>query len=218
MPKVGMAAIRKPQLIDATLRAIDAVGLSHANVAMISRYAGVTPAIINHYFGGKAGLLDATMRHIIAMLANAMRERLSAVDKTDTVGRVLAIVDGNFSEQQIESKVVKTWLTFWAQAMHEPTLYRLQRVNEQRLLSALRLELKRVLPHDRAVFVSQGIAALIDGLWLRGALNPAGIDSQLARTIIRDYLEKQLPAKYWRQHLKLIGKPSRQQQTTDSNP
>jgi len=205
MPKLGMAAIRKPQLIDATLRSIDAVGLSHANVAMISRYAGVTPAIINHYFGGKAGLLDATMRHIIAMLAKSVRESLENVDKKDVVGRVLAVVDGNFSEQQLESKVVKTWLTFWAQAMHEPTLYRLQRVNEKRLLSALRLELKRALPHDRAAFVAQGVAALIDGIWLRGALNPDGIDHKLARRIITDYLEQQLPAKYWRQHLKLVG-------------
>ena len=207
MPKVGMAAIRKPQLIDATLRAIDAVGLSHANVAMISRYAGVTPAIINHYFGGKAGLLDATMRHIIAMLAQSVRDSLATVDTKDIVGRVLAVVDGNFSDQQLEGKVVKTWLTFWAQAMHEPTLYRLQRVNEKRLLSALRLELKRALPHDRAAFVAQGVAALIDGIWLRGALNPEGIDRELARKIITDYLEQQLPARHWRRHLKLVGHP-----------
>ena len=47
MPKVGMAAIRKPQLINATMMAIDAVGLRKANVAMISRYAGgVLPLLI----------------------------------------------------------------------------------------------------------------------------------------------------------------------------
>lgn len=205
MPKVGMAAIRKPQLIDATLKAIDAVGLSHANVAMISRYAGVTPAIINHYFGGKAGLLDATMRHIISLLSDAVRVRLAAVDKDDVVGRVMAVADGNFCEQQVESKIVKTWLTFWAQAMHEPTLHRLQVVNEQRLLSALRRELKAVLPHEQAAFVAQGIAALIDGIWLRGALNPKGIDRELAHKIINDYLQHQLPARVWRQHLKLVS-------------
>ena len=61
MPKVGMPEIRKPQLIDATMEAINAVGLQKASVAMISGYAGVSPAIINHYFGGKDGLLEATM-------------------------------------------------------------------------------------------------------------------------------------------------------------
>lgn len=194
MPKVGMAAIRKPQLIDATMQAIDAVGLSKANVTMISRYAGVTPAIINHYFGGKDGLLDATMRTILRDLSNGVQERLRETDKEDVLGRILAIVGGNFDLRQLDSKVVKTWLTFWAQAMHEPTLHRLQRVNEQRLLSHLRYELKRVLPAERAQLVAQGIAALIDGIWLRGALTPSGINSQLAQQIIYDYLQHQLPA------------------------
>ncbi len=203
MPKLGMAAIRKPQLIEATLCAIDAVGLSHANVAMISRHAGVTPAIINHYFGGKAGLLDATMRHIIALLANGVKHRLALSEDDDVVDRVLAVVDGNFSEQQIDNKVVKTWLTFWAQAMHEPSLYRLQQINEKRLLSYLRLELKAALTHEQAAFVAHGIAALIDGMWLRGALNPQGMDRELTRQIIHDYLQHQLPKTVWQKHLKL---------------
>ncbi len=200
-----MAAVRKPQLIDATLCAINAVGLKQANVTLISQYAGVTPAVINHYFGGKAGLLDATMRHVISQLSVAVRARLAEQSSDDVVARVLAVVDGNFSEAQIESKVVKTWLTFWAQAMHEPTLYRLQRINERRLLSYLRRELKAALPHQQAVFVSQGIAALIDGLWLRGALSPQGINHSLARRLCRDYLLLQLPAHYRHQHLSLIS-------------
>jgi len=36
--------------------------------------------------------------------------------------------------------------------------------------------------------VATGIAALIDGIWLRGALNPQGIDSNLARQVITNYL------------------------------
>lgn len=194
MPKVGMAAVRRPQLIEATLHSIDAVGLSRANVAMISRHAGVTPAIINHYFGGKDGLLEATMRHIMARLSAAVRERLAQAPAHDVVARVLAIVDGNFCDQQAQAKVVKAWLTFWAQAMHEPALHRLQRVNEGRLLSCLRHELKAVLPHRRAAFVAQGIAALIDGIWLRGALSPGGVDRRQAEQIIGDYLRRQLPA------------------------
>ena len=45
----------------------------------------------------------------------------------------------------------------------------------------------------RAQFVAQGIAALIDGIWLRGALTPGGINGELAQRIITDYLERQLP-------------------------
>ncbi|UTW10642.1 transcriptional regulator BetI [Marinobacterium rhizophilum] len=193
MPKVGMPEIRKPQLIKATMEAIGAYGLQKASVAIISRYAGVSPAIINHYFGGKDGLLEATMRSVLWDLSDAVRERLGETDPDDVVARIKAIVGGNFDSTQLDSKVVKTWLAFWSQAMHHPALFRLQRVNERRLLSHLRLELKRVMPPERAQFVAQGIAALIDGIWLRGALTPGGINGELAQRIITDYLERQLP-------------------------
>jgi TetR/AcrR family transcriptional repressor of bet genes len=182
------------------MHAIDSVGFSRANVQVISSYAGVTPAIINHYFGGKDGLIEATMRQVLRCLGNSVRRQLANCHPDDVVGRVKAIVGGNFDQEQVNNKVVKTWLAFWALAMHEPQLHRLQRVNEQRLLSHLRLELKRVLEPERAIFISQAIAALIDGIWLRGALNPNGINVELAHQIISDYLEHQLPADVLKQH------------------
>jgi len=175
------------------MEAINSVGLHKASVAMISSYAGVSPAIINHYFGGKNGLLETTMRSVLAQLSEAVQVRLKEIAPDDTVGRIRAIVGGNFDPQQMDSKVVKTWLAFWSLAMHDESLYRLQRVNEKRLLSHLLLELKRVLPAERALFVAQGIAALIDGIWLRGALTPSGINSDLAQSLIMDYLNQQLP-------------------------
>lgn len=76
--------------------------------------------------------------------------------------------------------------------MHDEALKRLQRVNEKRLLSHLKRELKALMSKEQADIVTQGIAALIDGIWLRGALNPEGINADKARIIINDYLEKQL--------------------------
>lgn len=192
MPKVGMPEIRRPQLVEATMAVIDDVGLSHASVALISRKAGVSPGIINHYFGGKHGLLEETMRTVLRQLSATSIQSLQAVGSHDVKARVKAIVAANFDGYQVESKVVKTWLAFWAQSMHDETLHRLQRVNERRLLSHLRYELKQALPPEQATFVAQGIAALIDGIWLRGALNPQGIPSEKAQSIISNYLELQL--------------------------
>ena len=192
MPKLGMPEIRRPQLIDATMAVISDVGLPNASVALISRKAGVSPAIINHYFGGKNELLEETMRTVLRQLSNSVNTRLKAVDRSDVRGRILAIVEGNFDDYQVNSKVVKTWLDFWARAMHAPSLHRLQRVNQRRLLSHLRYELKQTLPDEKAVSVAQAIAALIDGIWLRGALSSEGICAEKAMAIIADYLDKQL--------------------------
>jgi TetR/AcrR family transcriptional repressor of bet genes len=195
-----MPDIRKPQLIDATMEAINSVGLQKASVVMIAGFAGVSPAIINHYFGGKNDLLEATMRSVLRQLSQGVKERLQATHPDDVVGRITAIVGGNFDKRQLDSKVVKTWLAFWSQAMHSAPLYRLQQVNERRLLSHLLLELKRALPPGQARLVAQSIAALIDGIWLRGALSPSGIDGDLAQKIIGDYLACQLPKKVLEKH------------------
>lgn len=192
MPKVGMPEIRKPQLVKATMAVIDRVGLHAASIALISKEAGVSTGIINHYFGGKHGLLEETMREILRQHSTTIMQSLAQLPKEAYQQRIIAIVDGNFVGFQAENQVAKTWLAFWSYSMHEPQLKRLQRVNEKRLLSHLKIELKALFGADQAEVVAHGIAALIDGIWLRGTLNPQGIDADKARFIINDYLDKQL--------------------------
>ncbi|WP_159650873.1 transcriptional regulator BetI [Vibrio atypicus] len=192
MPKVGMPEIRKPQLVQATMAVIDRVGLHAASISLISKEAGVSTGIINHYFGGKHGLLEETMREILRQLSSTITTRLSELPKDAHLQRINAIVDGNFVGFQAENMVAKTWLAFWSYSMHDPQLKRLQTVNEKRLLSHLKIELKGLLHSEQAEVVAFGIASLIDGIWLRGTLNPSGIDATKARYIINDYLDKQL--------------------------
>ncbi|NKI74608.1 transcriptional regulator BetI [Dickeya sp. CFBP 2040] len=171
MPKVGMQPIRRQQLIDATLMAIDEVGLHEASIAQIARRAGVSGGIISHYFQDKNGLLDATMRYLLHLLANAVRTRLAALTSDDPRLRLHAIVAGNFDASQTNPAAMKTWLAFWACSMHSPGLYRLQRVSSRRLYSNLCVEFRRCLALEDARRAAKGLAGLIDGLWLRTALN-----------------------------------------------
>ncbi|MEH0759423.1 transcriptional regulator BetI [Vibrio sp. 16] len=192
MPKVGMPEIRKPQLVQATMAVIDRVGLHAASISLISKEAGVSTGIINHYFGGKHGLLEETMRAILRQLSSTITSQLKEIPKEAHLERINAIIDGNFVGFQAENKVAKTWLAFWSHSMHDPQLKRLQSVNEKRLLSHLKLELKGLFDPKQAELIAFGIASLIDGIWLRGTLNPSGIDATKARFIINDYLDKQL--------------------------
>ncbi|KDN26503.1 BetI family transcriptional regulator [Vibrio fortis] len=192
MPKVGMPDIRKPQLVQATMAVIDRVGLHSASIALISKEAGVSTGIINHYFGGKHGLLEETMREILRQLSVTITKALKELPANAHQQRINAIINGNFEGYQAENKVAKTWLAFWSYSMHDAQLKRLQRVNEKRLISHLLIELKALLKPEQAELVAHGIASLIDGIWLRGTLNPEGIDANKARAIINDYLDKQL--------------------------
>lgn len=192
MPKVGMEPIRRQQLIQATMAAIDEVGLADTTVARIARHAGVSAGIISHYFGGKDGLLEATMRQILSDLGDAVAKRRHALASASPRDHLGAIIDGNFDRSQVTGPVAKTWLAFWASSMHTPRLARLQQVNDRRLYSNLCAQFRRLMPRDEARASARALAALIDGLWLRGALTLDGLDSDEARRLARDYLDRLL--------------------------
>lgn len=191
MPKLGMEPIRRRQLIQATMQAIDEAGLADATVVRIAKRAGVSAGIISHYFGGKDGLLEATMRQILGDLGKAVASR-RAVSESTPKAQIRAIIDGNFDRSQVTQSVMKTWLAFWASSMHRDNLQRLQRVNDRRLYSNLCHQFRRCLPKRDARNAARGMAALIDGLWLRGALAPEGLDVDRARHLAYDYLDEQL--------------------------
>lgn len=192
MPKVGMQPIRRSQLIHATLEAVDQVGMGDASIALIARLAGVSNGIISHYFQDKNGLLEATMRHLLSALSKAVRERRAALYDDSPRAHLRAIVEGNFDDSQVNGPAMKTWLAFWATSMHQPALRRLQRVNDHRLYPNLCYQFRRQLSADDARAAARGLAALIDGLWLRGALTGDAFDTDEALNIAYDYLDQQL--------------------------
>lgn len=182
MPKVGMQPIRRKQLIDATIQCIYRYGLLGTTIIKVSKEAGVSSGIISHYFGSKDGMLEATMREILVRHKAALIDRFQ--DCKTPEERIQAIIEANFSTTQTDPATVCTWLAFWAQAMHVPSLARLQHINASRLYSNLLYSLKPLLPEDKAKQVAEGLAALIDGMWLRGALQKGGIDAGNAQAVV----------------------------------
>jgi TetR/AcrR family transcriptional regulator, transcriptional repressor of bet genes len=188
MPKVGMREVRRAQLIDATLLTIDQSGLSATTLASVAQRANISTGIVSHYFGDKDGLLEATMRHILRDLwAATTRRRIAA--KAQPRARLRAIVAANFDVSQVSGPVMKTWLAFWTESMHEPALRRLQRVNTRRLYSNLCAEFAKALPRASARRAASGLAAMIDGLWLRGALSGDPFDTKAALRLANDYID-----------------------------
>ncbi|PMR79418.1 transcriptional regulator BetI [Halomonas urumqiensis] len=189
-----MEPIRRQQLITATMAAIDELGLADATVMRIARHAGVSAGIISHYFGGKDGLMEATMRQILSDLGKAVNARRQALADTSPEAHIGAIIDGNFDPSQVSGPVAKTWLAFWASSMHKPTLARLQQVNDRRLYSNLCAQFRRRMPKEQARDAAGTLAAMIDGLWLRGALTPEGLDAERARRLAHATLHRLLEA------------------------
>lgn len=169
MPKVGMQPIRRQQLILATLDAVNELGFAEASIIQIAKRAGVSTGIISHYFDGKNGLIEATMRYLLKQLTDTIAVKLSTVENT-AEQRLIAIVNANFDDSQTNQAAMKVWLAFWANSLHQPALQRLQKINHHRLHSNIKHEFLKHLSKQDAEIAAQGLAALIDGFWLRGAL------------------------------------------------
>lgn len=169
MPKVGMEPVRRQQLIDATIESVAQKGLQATTINSISKNAGMSSGIISHYFGGKQGLIEATVRYL---LSNLKDDLISKVDeKTTPTQRLMFIVESNFALVQQRKDTTRTWLSFWAQSMHDKELHRLQNVNSKRLQSNLTVSFKQLIPLAQANLAAELTAAMIDGLWLRAVLS-----------------------------------------------
>ncbi|WP_372863593.1 transcriptional regulator BetI [Pseudoalteromonas sp.] len=169
MPKVGVEPVRRQQLIDATIESVAQKGLQATTINSISKNAGMSSGIISHYFGGKQGLIEATVRYLLSNLKNDL---ISKVDENTTATqRLMFIVESNFALVQQRKDTTRTWLSFWAQSMHDKELHRLQNVNSKRLQSNLTVSFKQLMPLSQATLAAELTAAMIDGLWLRAVLS-----------------------------------------------
>lgn len=169
MPKVGMEPVRRQQLIDATIESVAELGLQGTTINSISKKAGLSSGIISHYFGGKQGLIEATVRYLLTNLKRELIERVTVT--TTPEQRLMFIIEANFARLQLQSDTTKTWLSFWAQSMHDVQLHRLQNVNSRRLFSNLTSSFKALMNDADAKLAAELCAAMIDGLWLRAVLS-----------------------------------------------
>lgn len=185
-----MGSLRKRALIDAAITVIGEHGSLDVTVSEIAGRAGVSSALAHHYFGGKEDLLQATMRHLLAELGADARQALGR--SADGAERVRTIIAVNFSDKQFSPATIAAWLAFYVEAQRSPALRRLLRVYARRLHSDLMSGLTAVMDRPAAERTAEGIAALIDGLYIRRALKEGAPNAASAVALVEDYLETRL--------------------------
>lgn len=193
MPRRGMEQQRRQELVEAAIEEIHATGSLDVTVGQIARRAGVSSALAHHYFGGKDDLIVATMRHLMGVFAGHVRRRLRTA-KTPRA-RLTAIIHGSFTADQLQPAAMSSWLVFYAMAQASPGAKRLHRVYTARLHSTLVHALAELLPRAKAIETARGIAALIDGIYLRCALGDETPDTKQAVALVEGYVEAVLRGK-----------------------
>ena len=187
MPKRGMKPIRRQQLINAVIASIHEHGFSNTTVARIARRAGVSTGIVHHYFADKDDLLFATMQDLLETLRRDAVARMRAA-KTPQ-GRLDAIIHASFGDEQFADEVFSAWLALYGNARGSASLQRILRIYHRRLASNLIHSLVPMIGRERAGSAALGIAALIDGLWLRYALTGPPDDPETPRALTRAHAQ-----------------------------
>ncbi len=190
MPRVGMEPIRRKALIEAAIETIGAQGNLDVTMSQIARSAGVSPALAHHYFGRKDQLFLATMRHLLSEFAEGVRDALRASDAPRA--RISGIIRQSFGPDQFAPATVAAWLAFYVRAQSDPQARRLLGIYARRLNSNLVDALTRITPRVSALRIAEGIAALIDGLYIRRALKDGPSDPASAIALVEDYVDTEL--------------------------
>jgi betaine-aldehyde dehydrogenase len=159
---------RRDQLIHAAMDALAETGIDNFTLAEVARRAAVSPALIVHYFGDKDHLLEATFRQLVERVTSLPMRALAAAG--DPEARLRAFVRAHLAPTEQTAEACRGWLAFWNQALYHPNLARLQRVHQERILSNLRHDLRKLVMAEEVTRIAETVAALIDGFWLRSAL------------------------------------------------
>ncbi|CAN5354965.1 betaine-aldehyde dehydrogenase [soil metagenome] len=182
---------RRRQLIEMTIDSLAEVGFVGTTLSEIAGRAGVSPGLVAHYFRDKNGLIEAAFRALAGRLSQNLLVRLAGADGPRA--RLQAIIDANLAPEEFDPRTSTVWVAFWGQVLHAPHIGRIQRVYQKRMLSNLRHELRQIVPAVEAVKLAPMIAAMIDGVWLRGALSGwVETDSDTARSMLTSFVDNYL--------------------------
>jgi TetR/AcrR family transcriptional repressor of bet genes len=180
-----MEPIRKTALVEAAIGEIGRAGSLDITVSQIARRAGMSSALAHHYFGSKENIFLAAMRHVLTVYGAEVRGGLAAAATPQA--RLQAIVRASFAPQNFRPEVISAWLSFYLLAQTSESATRLLRVYQRRLRSNLMVALRPLLG-DSAATAAQGVAALIDGIYIRRALRDEPLDPLAAEALVLDYL------------------------------
>lgn len=191
MPKLGMEPLRREALIQAAIVEIGRSGALDVTVSQISKRAGVSPALAHHYMGSKTAIFLAAMRRILDLFGRSVR-RLRR-QATTPGERIRAVIEACFGDDQFEREIVVAWLVFYVEAQRSKEAARLLNVYLKRLNSNLVHDLSALVPREAAQRIAHGVGALIDGIYIRQALQPDPPDREQAIELTVDYIERRLP-------------------------
>lgn len=192
MPKLGMEPVRRDALIQAAIVEIGRSGALDVTVNQISKRAGMSSALAHHYFGSKQQMFLAAMRRILDDFGKSVKKHRQQAKTPED--RLKALIYASFGEDQFSKEVISAWLVFYVEAQRSAEAARLLKVYVHRLNSNLVHDLSARLPREKARQIALGVGAMIDGLYIRQALQTPAPNRSEARRLTLNFIDNSIDA------------------------
>ena len=191
MARDAIKEIRREQLIEATIDCIARKGFSELTLAEVAETAKLSAGIVNFYFKSKDALLNATLQSMVGEYRKRWRASIEAAPPSPAA-KITAMLEGDFQRLVANRKTVTVWYAFWGETRWRPDFMAVcQELNRE--FQSVAADLFAQLGVADPMLVAKGFSAMSDGLWLDMLINPKETDRDVARRVVRRFLNGLFP-------------------------
>lgn len=193
-PEMG----NRQKLINATLDAVNEIGLMRSSVSEIIDRAGLSRGMIHLHFGGKDNLLAAAAEFSADQYYKRLERHLNAA-RPDPQRRIEALILCDLSEEGLTEEIARITHEFQAATRSIPELAPHSDTRDARLRTYFEDAFLEIMGQmgeadaTRAQDITTGLVAMMEGLWVDFLLHPDNFDRDRAARVVFGMLHGILP-------------------------
>ena len=194
-PKLGVAPLRREEIIHATIRCLARDGSSGLRMKNIAGEAGVSQAILHYYFASKRAILIAALDTVTADLNRRVSKLTEGA--RDARSRLRAVTKGLLGLAEENRDFWLVFITLWGEMMHDKELARFNAEVYRKYRRGLGLLVadglrskvfRRVDPEEAGAI----ILAVVDGISLQRMFDPKAFTLERAVQFSTEAIERYL--------------------------
>ena len=187
------------KLISSAIKNISEKGINETTMLDVSQGAGLSQGIVNFHFKSKELLLIETLKYVSNEYLESFQTSLKK-SGSDPRKKIIAIINNDFSKKICSRDKVALWFTFFSEVKFKPAYHQIckerdlyyQKITEDIFKELINLEKSKISLTN----VSNGLQALVMGLWLDQLEDPDTFKRRKAKQICLDYVKLYFPKQF----------------------
>ena len=187
------------KLISSAIKNISQKGINETTMLDVSQGAGLSHGIVNFHFKSKELLLIETLKFVSNEYLESFQKCL-VKSGPDPKKKIIAIIDNDFSKKICSRDKVALWFTFFSEVKFKPAYHQICKERDlyyQKIIEDIFSELINIEKSKISLInVSNGLQALVMGLWLDQLEDPDTFKRKKAKQICLDYVKLYFPKQF----------------------